>query len=120
MSRAGAVAVLMIFLLDFYAPSLRLVKKLGQFFHRPCGRGFAALVRPGILARERLTCDVRVPVYECAVWIVPPRPDVQRIEGGKTKAVWSFEVVEKLSHEFRRPLILLVPGFGENQKVRAN
>src|SRR5262245_33171094 len=56
----------------------------------------------GQLARERRAGNVRMPVYGCAVWIVLPRPRVQRVESWKSKAVRACEIIMKeLAHELR-------------------
>ena len=67
-----------------------------------------------------LARNVGVPVYECAVGIVLPSPDMQGIERRKPEAVGGREQMKELSHEFRRPYLLLVPRSLEKQIVGAS
>src|SRR5206468_1798068 len=72
-----------------------------------------------LLRREGLARDVGVPIGERPVRIVLPRPDMQGIERRKTETIGCREQVKKLSHELRRPRVLLIPIVCENQEVDA-
>src|SRR5438045_8966238 len=79
-----------------------------------------ARLRSG-LPDERLARNVRVPVYECAIRIIFPRPDMQRVKRRKSEAVGRGEVVEDLSHELRGDARMCrVPATGDHQIVRAS
>src|SRR5580704_7626349 len=58
-----------------------------------------------------------MPVHECAVGIVFPRPDMQGVERGETEAVRELEIMKELTHKLWRTLLLCIPRFGENQKI---
>ena len=61
-----------------------------------------------------------MPVYKCALWILLPSPDMQRVEGRQSKAIWGIEVMKDLSHELRRRARMLrIPGAGDNEIVGA-
>ena len=74
----------------------------------------------GVLAAERLARNVGMPVYERAVGILLPRPDMQRVERWEPEAIRSFEQVKELSHELRRSRMRRIPHVGENQIVGAD
>src|SRR4051812_42474724 len=81
--------------------------------------GRSALLRGG-LAYEGLARHVWVPVYECALGIFLPRPDVQRVEGREPETIGRLEVMEDLSHELRRNSGMdRVPCLGVDEKVGA-
>lgn len=62
-----------------------------------------------------------MPVYERAVGILFPRPNVERVKGGETEAIGAFEIVEELSHQLRRSArMALIPGIGEDKVVGAD
>lgn len=59
-----------------------------------------------------------MPVNECALGIVFPRPDVQRVEGWQSEAIGRREVVEDLSHKKGRGAgMLLIPRTGDHEVV---
>ena len=43
-----------------------------------------------------------MPVYKCAVGILFPRPNMQRVKGRKAETIGTLEIVEELSEELGR------------------
>ena len=59
-----------------------------------------------------------MPVHECPLGIVFPRPDMQRVEGWQSEAIRRREVVEDLTHkEGRGARMLLIPRTGDHEIV---
>jgi hypothetical protein len=59
-----------------------------------------------------------MPVYKCALGILLPRPDMQRVKSRQSEAIWGIEKMKDLSHELRRRAwMLLIPGAGNNEIV---
>ena len=61
-----------------------------------------------------------MPIHEGSVRIVLPCPDMECVERGEPEAVGGLEVVEELTHQLGRALVLLVPCVGEYDEVRAD
>src|SRR4029450_1174412 len=68
---------------------------------------------------ELLTRHGWIPVHKHAVRIVPPCPDVQLVERGKTISIRTSDVLEVLTHKHRRRLGVSVPGFRDDQELDA-
>jgi hypothetical protein len=62
-----------------------------------------------------------IPVHECAVWIVAPRPGVQFVKRGQTIAIRRRIVLQQLSFEDGRGVVVrAVPGVGHHNIFRAD
>src|SRR5947208_598312 len=73
-------------------------------FHHSC-----RALPSGSLSRELFARYVRMPIHESAIRVPFPRPDMQRVEGWETESIRGFPIMEKLTHELRWALVLLVP-----------
>src|SRR5262245_36281302 len=72
------------------------------------------------VGRKRLAGHIRMPVHECAVRILLPRPHMQRVERRKPEPVRSLEIVEELSHQlWWSAVVRFVPGVSQHQEVRS-
>jgi hypothetical protein len=61
-----------------------------------------------------------MPIHECAIRIVFPCPDMQRIKRRKAEPVGSFEVVKELPHQLRRSAgVRLVPRISQHEEIRS-
>src|ERR1700712_2372586 len=122
-SRAGTCVVVLIFIflhfLNWVFISFACASRSPFDPVRFTGARTPGRLRGG-LADERLARNLGMPVYECAIRIFLPRPDMQRIEGLQTEAIGSLEVMKDLSHELRgRARMLRIPRFGEDKIVGA-